>query len=460
MQSSRYLKTIAAVLLGLSTSFALADNGPVPSTDTAPQSAAQPMLVPSPPNVPAKAYVLMDVDSGKIIAEKNMDERRAPASLTKLMTLYLTSRALHAGVIKTSDKVLISKKAWQTGGSRMFVKVNSQVPVDMLTQGIIVDSGNDATMALAQFVGGSIPSFVQMMNQQAQALGMKNTHYTDPTGLPAPKHYSSAHDLGILARAIWLEFPEYHAWYGEKWLTYNNIRQPNRNRLLWRYPYAKGMKTGHTDEAGYCLIAEADKNGMRLISVVMGAPTDEDRSSDSIRLLEYGFRFYNTHLLYQGGSVVATPRIWFGDKSSIPAGVLDSFYVTMPHGQFQKAKVNVQMDTNIHAPIAKGQQLGTVTVSVDGNVVETRPLVALEADSKGGWWRYSTDAVGYKFHQWFGSKDETVKVAKPADTPAPAAQTQPAPTAADASTNQADASIATGQNGNPPAPSIANAGKK
>ena len=288
-------------------------------------------------------------------------------------------------------------------------KVGTQVPLQKLIEGVIVDSGNDATMAIAQYVGGDIPNFVGMMNKQAQSLGMTNSHFDDPTGLPAKDHYSTALDLGKLARAVWLGFPEYHPWYKQKWLTYNHIRQPNRNRLLWRYPAANGMKTGHTKEAGYCLIAEADQNGTRLISVVLGTPTDEARSTDSIRLLEYGFRFFQTNLLYQANNVVATPRIWFGDNKSIPAGVLQNFYVTLPHGQFQKASVNVNMNTDIKAPITKGQQLGLITVNLNGKVIASRPLVALADDKKGGWWHCSTDEVSYKFHQWFGNKKQNVK---------------------------------------------------
>lgn len=435
MRKTRLTRLITAFSLTLSLGLAISTQAaPAPIENPAMTTRAdQPMLIPSAPNINAKAYVLMDVDSGDIIASKNMNAKHPPASLTKLMTLYLTSRALKSGVIKINDKVMISKKAWKTGGSRMFVKVGTQVPLNKLIEGIIVDSGNDATMATAQYVGGAIPNFVSMMNQQARVLGMTNSHYTDPTGLPAKEHYSTAVDLAKLARAIWLEFPEYHSWYGQKWLTYNHIRQPNRNRLLWRYPAANGMKTGHTSEAGYCLIAEADQNGMRLVSVVLGTPTDEARSTDSIRLLEYGFRFYQTNLIYQANNVVATPRIWFGDNKSIPAGVLKSFYVTLPRGDFQKATVNVVMNADIKAPVAKGQQLGTVNLNVDGKVITSRPLVALAADKKGGWWRCSTDEVSYKFHEWFGSKKKTVKPPANMQATVPAAAAAPttaAPTTA------------------------------
>jgi|GEM_PF-45016 serine-type D-Ala-D-Ala carboxypeptidase (penicillin-binding protein 5/6) len=414
-------------------------------------NAQQPSLVPSPPNVNAQAYVLMDVNSGTIIAQKNMDVRRPPASLTKLMTLFLTSRAAKSGVIKLSDKVLISKKAWQTGGSRMFVKVNSRVPVRLLTEGIIVDSGNDATMALAQYVGGSTNTFVDMMNQEAKVLDMTNTHYVDPTGLPAPDHYSSAHDLAKLTRAIWLDFPAYHDWYKQKWLSYNGIRQPNRNRLLWRYPYALGMKTGHTNEAGYCLIAVAKKDGETLLSVVMGAPTDEDRSSDSIRLLSYGFRFYNTHLLYQANSTIAKPRVWYGENETVPAGTVKDIYVTTPRGQFTNTKVEIALNKDIKAPVKKGAVLGAVNVTLSGKQIASYPLIALTNDKKGGVWRRSVDSVSHKFHNWFGSKkkNKQVKMQTPTNAVAPAS-TQ---TAANVSTaTPAPAQAAANTNTTSPAP--------
>ncbi len=368
-----------------------------------PTPAAQPALVPSPPNINAKAYVLMDINSGTIIAQKNMNARRAPASLTKLMTLYLTERALAKGIIGLNDKVLISKKAWETGGSRMFVKVNSEVPVDLLTQGIIVDSGNDATMALAQYVGGSISTFVEMMNEEAKAPGMNGTHFMDPTGMPSPDHYSTAYNLALLARAIWLDYPQYRSWYKQKWLTYNHIRQPNRNRLLWRFPGTLGMKTGHTNEAGYCLIAVAERDGMSLLSVVLGTPTDEARADTSIRLLSYGYRFYSSHLLYQAGSVIAKPRIWYGENKTVPAGVLSNVTVTTPRGQFANTQVAIKTTPNLQAPIKKGQRLGTIEITLSGKVIATYPLIALANDPTGGLWRRTSDSIAHKFHEWFGS---------------------------------------------------------
>ncbi|MBX9705272.1 MAG: D-alanyl-D-alanine carboxypeptidase, partial [Gammaproteobacteria bacterium] len=298
-----------ALVLALLTTATISYADPTPTTNTA--SATMPVantapagtpttskpvayIVPSPPDIDAKAYVLIDANSGKVLATSNADARRQPASLTKLMTIYIAFRELAAGHIQLTDQVTISENAWKTGGSRMFVGVGSKVPLEDLLQGAIVASGNDSTTALAEYIGGTEPVFVQMMNQQAKQLGMNDTNYTDATGLPNPDHYSTANDLAKLANAIVHNFPQYYHYFGEKWFTWNGIRQPNRNRLLWRDDGVDGMKTGHTDEAGYCLIGSAQENGMRLISVVLGAPSENGRIEDSESLLKYGFRFYET----------------------------------------------------------------------------------------------------------------------------------------------------------------------
>lgn len=390
----------SASLVGIAQALSTDTNG-LQGTPTLSVS-APPTLIPSPPDVSAKAYVLMDVNSGTIIAQKNMNDQMPPASLTKLMTLLLVSEAIKNGTIKIDDPVLISNEAWQTGGSRMFVKVNTRVPVDLLLQGVIVDSGNDATMALAQYVGGSTDTFVDMMNQEAQALGLKNTHFTDPTGLPDPNHYSSAYDLSVIARTIWLNFPEFHDWYKEKWFEYNGIKQSNRNRLLWRYPYAVGMKTGHTDAAGYCLIGVAINNGMTLMAVVLNSPTDEARADNTVRLLSYGFRFYSSHLLTQAGSTLAQPRVWYGDKNTIPAGTLNDVTITAPQGQLDNAQMVVNVNSPLMAPIKKGQVIGSINVVSNGKTLSTYPLVALADDAKGGFFGRLFDGIAYHIHKLFG----------------------------------------------------------
>lgn len=394
--------------------YAVADNNTLPTTNSpALMNAAQngilmnktsltpptPTVIPPAPDLNAAGYVLMDVNSGTVIASKNMNNQLPPASLTKLMSLYLVSQAIKNNLIHLDDQVLISKEAWQTGGSRMFVKVGSRVPVSDLVQGVIVDSGNDATMALAQYVGGSTETFVDMMNQQARALGMNNSHFMDPTGLPQPGHYAAPYDLAILARTIWLEFPEYHSWYGEKWFTYNGIRQPNRNRLLWRYPYAVGMKTGHTDAAGYCLIGMAIKDNMTLVAVVMGAPTDEDRANDATTLLSYGFRFYNSHQLFTANTPVVTPRVWLGKKSYLPLGSQYDLYVTVPRGQFANVKFSLDLPKRIEAPIAKNQVVGNLVATLNGNTIGTYPLIALTDDAKAGFFgRLYDHIVSWFYH--------------------------------------------------------------
>jgi D-alanyl-D-alanine carboxypeptidase (penicillin-binding protein 5/6) len=393
-------------------SLAFADEITTPSQPTTPITAAQPLvipqrpnLVPSAPSLNVKAYVLMDGNNGKILAEQNMDNQLPPASLTKMMTLYLASRALASGQIHLEDMVTISKKAWQTGGSKMFIRVGSQVSVQDLLMGIIVASGNDACVAMSEFIAGDEDTFVQMMNEQAQALGMVNTHYVDCTGLQEPSHYSSAHDLAILGRHIINDFPQYYGFYKEKWFKYNNIRQPNRNRLLWRFaPYADGLKTGHTDAAGFCLVGSAVKDGMRLIAVVLGAPTDEARAQATQALLEYGYRFYESHLVFQANTALANPRVWLAHNKTVPAGVFEDFYVTVPKNQYSYVQAKIAINPDLRGPIQKGQSVGIITATLNNDIVSSSPLVALNDDPKGGIFRRSMDHIGHFFSGWFTPK--------------------------------------------------------
>ncbi|MDX2163980.1 MAG: D-alanyl-D-alanine carboxypeptidase family protein [Gammaproteobacteria bacterium] len=339
---------------------------------------------PGAPVISANGYFLQDVNSGKVLASQNPDTKMAPASLTKLMTLYITFEALQANRIHLDDKVTISKAAWQTGGSRMFVRVGDQVPVSQLIQGVIVDSGNDACTALAEFVGGTQPSFVNLMNQQAQLLGMKNTHYVDVTGLPDPNHYSTPRDIGILARAVIVNFPQYYHYFNEKTLTYGNITQPNRNRLLWSDPSVDGLKTGHTDAAGYCLVSSANRNGMRLLSVLLGAPTDADRSQFSENLLNYGFRFFETRKVFSASQPLEQAKVFFGQAKLVPVGVSQDFYVTVPAGQFSKVTTNIKLNTPLKAPLNQGQSVGSVGVLFNGQPVGSEEIVALNPVPRGG----------------------------------------------------------------------------
>ncbi|MDX2347110.1 MAG: D-alanyl-D-alanine carboxypeptidase family protein [Legionella sp.] len=369
-------------------------------TRPTPQSKT-PYITPTQPKLNAKAYMLVDVNSGKILAEQDSEKKLPPASLTKMMTLYVVSKALHNEQIHLTDKVHISKSAWKTGGSRMFVKAGQDVAIEDLLKGIIVDSGNDACVAMAEHLGGSEQGFADLMNQEAKQLGMLNSHFTDSTGLPRQDLYTSAKDLAILARALVKDFPEYYHWYKQKWFTFNEIRQPNRNRLLWRDALVDGMKTGYTDKAGYCLAASAKKNDMRLISIVLGSPTDAARADDSERLLKYGFRFFETHRLYEAGKPLATLPLYKGVDSSLPIGLLKDQYVTIPTGQYQHLTIKTEASKYLQAPIEKGQKIGDLVISFNGEMLSTRPLYALKSVSQAGLFSRAQDSVALKFKQWF-----------------------------------------------------------
>lgn len=369
------------------------------STHASPVVAQTFVTPPPPPSLNVKAYVLMDAATGKILAAYNPDALLAPASLTKMMTAYVISMAIKEGKVHMDDNVTISEKAWRTGGSKMFVKVGSQVPVRDLMQGIIVDSGNDACVAMAEHVAGSEDSFASLMNQTAAALGMTNSHFVDSTGLPNPAHHSTAHDLALLARGVVYSFPEDYQWYSQKWFTYNGIRQPNRNRLLWRDPSVDGIKTGHTDDAGFCLVSSAKRNGTRLIAVVMGAPSDAARADDSQKLLDYGFHFFETHLVYPANTKLASLRVWNGATREIPVGVINPLVVSLVPGQF--SHINMQMTLNKHliAPITKGQKVGDIQLTLNDKIIETADVVALVDDPYGNMLRRAYDHIAGWFHK-------------------------------------------------------------
>jgi len=351
------------------------------------------VLNPVPPVLNVHGYVLEDVYSGKVLASQNPDQRMAPASLTKLMTLYLTFEALQAGRIHMTDMVPISQNAWKTGGSRMFVKVGDRVPLSDLIDGVIVDSGNDACVALAEYIGGTEANFVNLMNVQAALMGMKNTHYMDCTGLPDPEHYTTPHDMTILSRDIILNFPQYYPLFAQKTFTYNKITQPNRNRLLWRDAAVDGLKTGHTDEAGYCLIASARYGDMRLLSVLMGAPTDETRAQYTENLLNYGFHFYETHKLYKQNQIIEQVPVYLGKTNRLPIGVAHDFYLTTISDQYPTVDIEMQMQSPLKAPIKQGQKIGTVTAKLKGIEINSADLIALENISKGNLFSRTWDYI-------------------------------------------------------------------
>jgi serine-type D-Ala-D-Ala carboxypeptidase (penicillin-binding protein 5/6) len=384
-------KLIPAILTGaLTTSSALgfADTSNASPTlqllARAAPSKSMPAIIPSAPNISSDHYVLLDSDTGNIIAQKNIEQRRPPASLTKLMTLYIIFSALDDGQIQLDEKVPISKKAWQMGGSKMFVKVGTRVPVKDLIQGIIVASGNDACVAMAQFVAGNEKTFAGYMNTAAKNLGMTHSHFVDSTGLPKPDHYTTPGDLAILANAIVHHFPQYYHFFSEKWFKYNNIRQPNRNRLLWRDPSVDGMKTGHTKAAGYCLIASAHRNDTRLISVVMNTPSDEQRADASQALMNYGFRYYETKTVYSANSSVEKHRVWMGDNKYVDLGVANAVNITIPKGHSTQLTNQITLSKKLVAPIQKGSVYGTLKVLDNGKLVASSPLTALDDVQKGG----------------------------------------------------------------------------
>lgn len=376
-------------------------NDALPETRPQPMVINKPLVTPAAPSVSGKAFILIDVNSGKILAEKNSDEKLPPASLTKMMTLYVVSNALRNEQIHLTDKVRISHDAWKIGGSRMFVKEGEEVSIEDLLKGIIVDSGNDACAALAEHLGGSEAGFAEIMNQQAQALGMKNSHFTDSTGLPDQNLYTTAKDLAILGRALINDFPEYYHWYKQKWFTYNGIRQPNRNRLLWRNSQVDGIKTGHTNEAGFCLVASSKRDNMRLLSVVLGSPGESVRADDSERLLNYGFRFFETHQLYKTGQTVADLPVYKGQTDKVPAGLLQNQYITIPAGQYQRLTIHTRVVEDLTAPVAKDAKIGEIAVEFDGKILAAYPLHALESIEEGSLYTRAKDSVRLMFKSWF-----------------------------------------------------------
>lgn len=402
------LTTLFFITLIVHSSNVLAEDSlPTPSSNLEKPSASvihKPLVTPAAPNLNAKAYILIDVNSGKILAEKNSDERLPPASLTKMMTLYVVSNALNNEQIHLNDNVRVSRDAWKIGGSRMFIKEGQQVPVEDLLKGIIVDSGNDACVAMAEHIGGSENAFTDIMNQQAQNLGMKNSHFTDSTGLPDPNLYTSAKDLAILGRALITEFPQYYGWYKQKWFTYNGIRQPNRNRLLWRDSQVDGIKTGHTSEAGFCLVSSAKRDSMRLLAVVLGEPNDSMRADDSEKLLNYGFRFFETHQLYKSGQSIAELPLYKGMVDKVLVGLNENQFVTIPTGQYQRLNISTKIPSYLQAPIKKGDKVGELVVQFDKNVLTTKPLYALQDIESGGFYTRAKDSVSLTFKSWFGSE--------------------------------------------------------
>ncbi|GAB3372428.1 D-alanyl-D-alanine carboxypeptidase [Spongiibacter taiwanensis] len=358
---------------------------------------AQPDVIPSPPAVAASAYLLMDADSGAVLIEHNADQRLPPASLTKLMTSYVLSYELERGQVNNDDMVTISKNAWAqnplfAGSSLMWIEVGKQVKLHDLHLGIIISSGNDATVAVAEHLAGSEDAFAGMMNQHAARLGMTNSHFVNSHGLPDPEHYTSPRDLAILAKAI-IGFPEEYAMYSQKDFTFNGIKQSNRNGLLWTDPSVDGLKTGHTEEAGYCLVTSAKRDGMRLISVVMGASSTSARERETQKLLSYGFRYFETHHLYAAGTELTTAKVWKGASDVVSLGLKEDVYLTIPRGKSDALDAQLNVDDTLVAPIAGDGQYGELVVNLDGKQQVNVPLVALDSVEQGSIFKRLWDSI-------------------------------------------------------------------
>ncbi len=350
-------------------------------------------VVPEAPEINASGYLLMEMHSGKVLVEKNADQRLEPASLTKIMTAHVVFEEIAKGKLKLSDMVHISEKAWKTEGSRMFVKVNSDVSVEDLLRGLIIQSGNDSAVALAEHIAGSEDAFAGLMNAHAAQLGMTSTNFVNSTGLPHPDHFTTPSDIVKVTAATIRDYPDFYPMYAEKQFTYNEIKQYNRNNLLWRNNAVDGVKTGHTEAAGFCLVSSAKYDQMRLIAVVMGTESAKARIKESQALLAFGSRFYETLRLYEAGQKLTENRVWFGDQKTLALGIGEDVYVTIPRRDYDNLKPTLEVKAKLEAPINKGDSLGNVTVMLGNDVVTTRPLVALAQVEKGSLWRRFLDFI-------------------------------------------------------------------
>ncbi len=365
----------------------------------------KPYVIPSPPSVAAKSYLLIDFNSGHVLAEKNPNARVEPASLTKIMTGYVVINELKNGNINMDDMVTISHKAWKMPGSKMFIEVGKKVSVRDLIKGMVIQSGNDASVALAEMVAGSEEVFAQLMNKYAQSIGMTNTHYVNATGLPHKDHYTSAHDLALLTKTLITEFPEEYKWYSEKKFTFNGITQYNRNKLLWQDPTVDGLKTGHTESAGYCLVASALRDKTRLISIVLGATSADKRIQETQKLLNYGFRFFETHKLYSAGQRLNDAVVWEGTRDLIGVGTTQDLYITIPRGQYKNLTIESSIQPDLKAPIKKGQTLGSIHITLNNKTIAEQPLVALSDVKEGSFFKKLIDQLKLFFNSLFSFLD-------------------------------------------------------
>jgi D-alanyl-D-alanine carboxypeptidase (penicillin-binding protein 5/6) len=354
--------------------------------------------IPAAPVLGANSYILVDFHSGRVLVENNPDIPVEPASITKVMTSYVVFNELIEGNIKLDDLVDVSERAWRTGGSRMFIEPAMEVTLDQLIKGMVIQSGNDASVALAEHLAGTEEAFAGLMNHYAVQLGMTGTNFTNATGLPDEELYTTARDVAILSAALIRDFPDLYRLYSEKEYSFNNIRQHNRNNLLWRDPAVDGLKTGYTQAAGYCLASSAKRDGMRLISVVLGSSSESSRVSESQSLLNYGFRFFETVQLYKAGQELAQGKVWKGEEEQIRLGIRDDLFITIPRGRYDDLDAQVEMRPELIAPIAEGEEVGRITIRLEDEELANRGLVALEAASEAGFFGRTWDGLS----MWFG----------------------------------------------------------
>ena len=366
------------------------------------QLLAAPAITPLPPQLAAEGYLLIDAATGAAMVEFNAEQRLPPASLTKIMTSYVAAKAIESGTVSMDDEVNVSVKAWRMGGSRMFIREGTRVRLEDILRGIIIQSGNDASVALAEHIAGSEGAFVDVMNRYAVQLGMENTNFVNATGWPDDNHYTTARDLARLTVALINEYPAHYRMYSEKSFTYADIRQPNRNQLLMRDSSVDGVKTGHTEAAGYCLVASAVRDRMRLISVVMGASSQEVRASESQKLLTYGFRYFETARLYSSDESLRQVRVWGGRHQSVNLGIEEDLMVTISRGGRENLKAEISLDAEVHAPLARGDRLGELQVSFPDGETMTIPLVAMNGVRESGFFASLWDAIALFFLKLFG----------------------------------------------------------
>ncbi len=349
--------------------------------------------IPTAPAVDARSYILVDYRTDKSLAAQDATARAEPASLTKLMTAYIVFQELAAGKLKLDEQVIVSEKAWRSEGSRTFIELGKPVSVELLILGMIVQSGNDATIALAERVAGTEETFAQMMNTTAKRLGMMDTHFENSSGLPAPNHYTTARDMSLLGIAMIRDFPQYYKYYSVREFEHNGIKQQNRNGLLGRDPSVDGLKTGHTDSAGYCLVTSALRDGMRLVSVVLGSSSMKGRENASAALLNYGFTFYDTKLVVKGGEKLATTPVWKAANSPVDVGIRDDLYITVPRGQANDIKTTVEVQPRLIAPLARDATVGRLHVFAGSQTLATQPIHPLSSVAAGSWWRRLIDTI-------------------------------------------------------------------